>query len=483
MLRPIARVRAGRGPLRFEWRRRNRDGSLGWDEVPLKKVDNAGQPHILAMTPGITQRKTGAGARRKDGSRFTIETRGVPILHKGQPHVLYIGRDITARKTEEELLRASEEQYRAIFDASEDALILWNSELQRVDVNPAYERIYGFTREEVLRGVYADNVAPEYIERRRDTVRRTLAGERCHFELESVRKDGTPIHVEVRTIPIQHRGRPHVLAIARDVTGRMAAEAERAQLEKQLRQAQKMEAIGHLTGGIAHDFNNILQSILGNLTLAVERTEALDDAKLARALERAQISAQRARELIVQMLTFSRGRRGEARLLSLPQLVGEAAKLLRPALPSTIELRTELAAQVSAVRADPVQVEQVLLNLAINARDAMAGVGLIALAVREARHAGAVCASCRQKFAGGFVELSVHDTGGGISADVVDRMFEPFFSTKDVGKGSGMGLAMVHGIVHEHGGHILVDTAAGLGACFRVALPAARGAGAAGAAS
>src|ERR1043165_3395143 len=126
-------------------------------------------------------------------------------------------------------------------------------------------------------------------------------------------------------------------------------------------------------------------------------------------------------------------------------------ELLRPALPSTIELRTELAAQVSAVRADPVQVEQVLLNLAINARDAMAGVGLIALAVREARHAGAVCASCRQKFAGGFVELSVHDTGGGISADVVDRMFEPFFSTKDVGKGSGMGLAMVHGIVHEHG--------------------------------
>ena len=166
------------------------------------------------------------------------------------------------------------------------------------------------------------------------------------------------------------------------------------------------------------------------------------------------------------MLTFSRGRRGEARLLSLPQLVGEAAKLLRPALPSTIELRTELAAQVSAVRADPVQVEQVLLNLAINARDAMAGAGLIALAVREARHAGAVCSSCRQKFSGGFVELSVHDTGCGISADVVDRMFEPFFSTKDVGKGSGMGLAMVHGIVHEHGGHILVYTAAGLARAF-----------------
>jgi CheY-like chemotaxis protein len=134
---------------------------------------------------------------------------------------------------------------------------------------------------------------------------------------------------------------------------------------------------------------------------------------------------------------------------------------------------------VSAVRADPVQVEQVLLNLAINARDAMAGSGSIALEVREVRHAGAVCTSCRQKFSGVFVELSVHDTGCGITGEVIDRMFEPFFSTKEVGKGSGMGLSMAHGIVHEHGGHILVDTAPGLGARFRVALPAVRGASAA----
>jgi PAS domain S-box-containing protein len=560
-LRLIAEVRAGRGPLRFEWPRRNKDAARHWDEVTLKKVEVAGKPHILAITRQITEHKRAlealraseaqyraifnasadslvlrdadfrvvdvnpayeamsgrcreealgrndltmsppeltahvrrlharalagervvfeALARRKDGSRFNIETRGVPILHQGQPHVLYIGRDITARKTEEELLRASEEQYRAIFDASEDALILWNSELERVDVNPAYERIYGFTREEVLKGVYADNVPPEYVERRRETVRRTLAGERCHFELESVRKDGTPIQVEVRTIPIQHRGKPHVLAIARDVTGRRAAEAERAQLEAQLRQAQKMEAIGHLTGGIAHDFNNILQSVLGNLTLAAERTETLGDAKLARALERAQISAQRARELIQQMLTFSRGRRGEPRLLSLPQVVGEAAKLLRPTLPSTIEISADLGAEVPAVKADPVQVEQVLLNLAINARDAMAGSGSVALAVREARHAGSVCTACRQKFSGSFVELSVTDTGPGIADDVLDRMFEPFFSTKDVGKGSGMGLSMVHGIVHDHGGHVLVDTTPGFGARFRVALPAVEGASAA----
>ena len=414
-------------------------------------------------------------ARRKDGSRFNIETRGVPILHKGEPHVLYIGRDITARKTEEELLRASEEQYRAIFDASEDALVLWNSDLQRVDVNAAYERIYGYPRDFVLKGDYEQHVPPEYVRRRRELVRRSLAGEPLRAELETMRRDGSRIYVEVRTIPIQHRGRPHVLAISRDITERKQAEEARSQLEAQLRQAQKMEAIGHLTGGIAHDFNNILQSILGNLTIAGERIDARGDPKLARALERAEISAQRARELIQQMLTFSRGRRGEPRLVSLRDLVGEAAKLLRPTLPSTIEIAADLGTEVAAVKADPIQVEQVLLNLCINARDAMAGSGSIALAVRRLRHDGAVCSACRQRFSGEFVEVSVRDTGPGVPAEVVERMFEPFFSTKEVGKGSGMGLAMVHGIVHEHGGHVLVESAPGAGARFRVALPAAHG--------
>ena len=555
--RLIREVRDGRGPLRFEWRRRNKDGSLHWDEVTLKKVDIAGRAHILAMTRQITERKSavealaaseeqyrsifnatadslvlrdaefrvvdvnpayeamsgrkradvlGRGdltmsppelnqrvrtlharalagelvvfealARRKDGSRFDIETRGVPILHQGRPHVLYIGRDITVRKRAEELLRASEEQYREIFDASADALVLWDSELRRVDVNRAYERIYGFDREEVIGGGYADNLPLQYAERRRDLVRRTLAGESCSVELESVRKDGSPIHVEVRTIPIQHRGRPHVLAISREVTERKRAEAERAQLEMQLRQAQKMEAIGQLTGGIAHDFNNILQSVLGNLMLAGERVEELGDAKLARYLDRAQISTRRARELIQQMLTFSRGKRGEPRVLALAPLVTEAAKLLRPTLPSTIELSVETKEDLPTVKVDRVQAEQVLLNLCINARDAMGGHGSIALAVRQAPHAGGVCTACRQRFAGRFVELAVCDTGPGIAPEVVDRMFEPFFSTKEVGKGSGMGLSMVHGIVHEHGGHVVVDTAPGRGAVFRVLLPAVSG--------
>jgi PAS domain S-box-containing protein len=413
-------------------------------------------------------------AMRKDGSRFDIETRGVPIMHQGRPHVLYIGRDISAKKREEALLRASEEQYRAIFNAAADALVLRDAEARIVDVNRAFLEISGFSRDEVLsndRWIFA---LPEMALQAKDMHRRVIAGESVQWETQGRRKDGTLIEIEMRAVPILYRGKPHALGMARDITARKMEEAERGQLEAQLRQAQKMEAIGQLTGGLAHDFNNILQGILGNLTLAAERVESQGDAKLNRYLERAQTSAQRARDLIQQMLTFSRGRRGAPRVLALPPLIAEAAKLLRPTLPSSIELETQLDEEVGAVRADPVQIEQVLLNLCINARDAMRGEGEIQLAVRAARGQGQVCTSCRQKLAGSFVELAVRDSGPGIAPGVVDRMFEPFYSTKEVGKGGGMGLSMVHGIVHEHGGHVIVDTAVGKGATFRILLPDAQ---------
>jgi PAS domain S-box-containing protein len=412
-----------------------------------------------------------AKAMRKDGTRFDIETRGVPIMHQGRPHVLYIGRDISARKTEEELLRASEEQYRAIFNAAADALVLRDAEANIVDVNRAFLEISGFSRDEVLSNSRWIFALPELAGQAKEMHRRVIAGESVQWETQGRRKDGTLIEIEMRAVPILYRGKPHALGMARDITARIREEAERGQLEAQLRQAQKMEAIGHLTGGIAHDFNNILQGILGNLTLAEEHVEKQADAKLNRYLERAHVSASRARYVIQQMLTFSRGKRGAPRVLALPPVVAEAEKLLRPTLPSTIELEARVDAGVGAVRADPVQLEQVLINLCINARDAMGGEGAITLAVRAAPEKAGVCTSCRQKFAGRFVELAVRDAGPGIVPAVVDRMFEPFYSTKGVGKGSGMGLSMVHGIVHEHGGHVVVETAPGKGANFRILLP------------
>ncbi|HEV3010782.1 MAG TPA: PAS domain S-box protein [Burkholderiales bacterium] len=405
-----------------------------------------------------------ARARRKNGERFDIETRGVPILHEGRPHVLYIGRDITARKSAEEVLRTSEEQYRSIFNAAADALVLRDAEARVVDVNPAFLEISGYTREEVIsanRWIFA---GPEQSALAKEMHRRVIAGESVQFEVEGRRKDGSRFVVEMRAVPIRYRGQPHALGMARDITQRKA-------LEWRLRQAQRMEALGHLTGGVAHDFNNLLAAIMGYIVLASEREIATRDPKLPGYLEQALASCRQARDLIQQMLTFSRGQRGSPRPLALSDAVAESLKLLRSSLPSSLEIET-LLEETPAVMLDPVQLDQILLNLSINARDAMAGLGRIEVAVRAtALREKAVCASCRKRFRGQFAELSVADSGPGIAPHVLERMFEPFFTTKEVGRGSGMGLATVHGIVHEHQGHIIVEAAPGAGSRFRVLLP------------
>jgi PAS domain S-box-containing protein len=386
--------------------------------------------------------------------------------------VLCFTREITERKQAEEALRASEEQYRAVFNASADALVLWNSQSERVDVNPAYERMYGYRRDEVLAGVRAGELPAEHQQLQSRIIALTLAEQSYHGEIETVRRSGERFPIEVRTIPIRYRGEPHVLAMIRDLTERRRVEKERAQLEAQLRQAQKMEAIGQLTGGIAHDFNNLLTSILGYVTLASEREGALGDRRLAGYLAQAQRSCERARDLIQQMLMFSRGQRGSPRTLSLGPLVEDALAAVRPALPATVALLFDVAEDAPRVRVDPLQVEQVLLNLCLNARDAIVGAGMVRVAVRPQSVEGLVCTGCRACVGGSFVELSVADDGHGMAPAVIERIFEPFFSTKETGKGTGMGLAMVHGIVHEHGGHVVVESAPGRGSRFRVLWPA-----------
>ncbi|HEX5093152.1 MAG TPA: ATP-binding protein, partial [Burkholderiales bacterium] len=204
-----------------------------------------------------------------------------------------------------------------------------------------------------------------------------------------------------------------------------------------------------------------------------ERQEDLADPKLGRYLERAHDATQRARDLIQQMLTFSRGKSGERRPATAGALIDDATRLLRPTLPATIELGIDVAPALPGALLDTLQFEQVLLNLSINARDAMQGTGRLALSARVAAHEGTYCASCRQRVDGTFLEIAVSDSGPGIAPEVRERMFDPFFSTKEVGKGSGMGLAMVHGIVHQHGGHVQVESAPGTGTTFRVLIPPA----------
>jgi PAS domain S-box-containing protein len=424
------------GPVRVDWQGRNRDGSLHWDEVCIKLVKIGGVERILAVT-----------------------------------------RDVTERKEREEALRKSEDRLRATVEAALDCIIGMDEQGRIIELNPAAEETFGYRKKDVLGKPLADLLIPERyrtghtagMARYRQTGEGPYLGRRV--EVSAMRAGGSEFPAELAIDVAQGPEGPIFIGYLRDITARKRAEEERVQLEGQLRQAQKMEAIGQLTGGIAHDFNNILTGTLGYLTMVRERADVHGDAKLAKYLDRAERSGQRAKALIQEMLTFSRGQRGEPRSVQLGPRLIEAVKLLTSSLPSSLEITTELGSDVPCVLLDPLHVEQVLMNLCINARDAMGGKGTVQISVRAADCSGCVCSSCHQPVAGSFVELAVGDDGPGIPPQVLERMFEPFFSTKEVGKGSGMGLAMVHGIVHEYGGHIHVESELGKGTTLRIWFP------------
>jgi len=380
------------------------------------------------------------------------------------------------RRDVDEARRRSEESYRSIFDASEDALFVHDADTGAIlDVNPKACEVYGYTREE-MRGVdvgmLSSGVEPYTLENAAQMIERAKRDGPIRVDWQGRNRDGTLHWDELFVKLVKIGGADRILAVTRDVTERKAREEERVRLESQLRQAQKMEAIGQLTGGIAHDFNNILTGTMGYLVMAQERAEGYGDAKLQKYLDRAERSGHRAKDLIQEMLTFSRGQRGEPRSLQLGPQLTDAVKLLQSSLPSSVEIRTEFTPGVPCVLLDPLHVEQVLMNLCINARDAMQGKGTLSISLHTRNCGGCTCTSCHQEVEGDFVELAVADTGPGIGPQVHERMFEPFFSTKEVGKGSGMGLAMVHGIVHENGGHIRVDSEPGAGTTVRVWFPA-----------
>lgn len=377
------------------------------------------------------------------------------------------------RISAEDELKASEERYRSIFNASVDGLGLLSPEGRIIDVNAAMEALYGYDRSEMIgekalrfaRGPSRENAA-RFLETVRSENYATMVD-------KAYRRDGSEFYIEPRGVTVNYRGRPHILAIIRDVTERTLAERERTELEAQLRQAQKMEALGHLTGGVAHDFNNILTSVLGYVELAHDHVEPLGDDKLNRYLERARRSGERARDLIQQMLTFSRGQQGEPRALSIGPLVRDTIGLLESMMPATIRISAAIDDALPPVIVDPVHVEQVLINLCLNARDAMPDGGSLEIRLSERSCRDESCSACHGEASGRFIEIAVCDSGVGMPPEIIERIFEPFFSTKETGKGSGMGLSTVHGIVHEYDGHILVQSAPGGGTTTAVLFPVA----------
>ena len=360
-------------------------------------------------------------------------------------------------------LRASEEQYRALFENTPYPMWVFDLETHRLlAVNSAAIAHYGYRREEFLTLKIEDLRPPEDIPALEQHLATKEAGYHTTGPWRHRKKDGTLIEVQTSGHEITFAGRRAELVVIDDVT-------ERKRLEEQFRQAQKMEAVGRLAAGVAHDFNNLLTAILGTTDLMIEDLPA-DDPDREGLLD-IRGAAERAAVLTRQLLTFSRQQVVSPRMLRLNELITDLVKLLRRLLGEDVTIASALAPDCGAVKADPGQLEQVLVNLAVNARDAMPNGGRLTIETRNVDLDADYPTERVMIPAGRYVMLAVTDNGTGMDAQTNARIFEPFFTTKPVGKGTGLGLATVYGVVQQTGGYIWLYSELGHGTSFKIYLP------------
>ena len=409
-----------------------------------------------------------------DGKEHTIQTTKVPMHDdKGKVNgVLGIFWDITEQKQLLEENARILREHTAITDAVPDVLYKLDTTGNIVWCNKQFETITGLSNDQII-GFNALQHFPESEKTAvAEAISRVFETGFARIEAHFITQSGEVLYDFNGATLLDKAGNAIGLTgVGRDVSKEKETELQHEKLRQQLQQAQKMEAIGQLTGGIAHDFNNMLASILGYSELALKLESHNKNSKTIDYLQEVHKAGKRAAELISQMLTFSRGAKGELKPLLLNKQLDDAVKMLRPMLPSSTELRLEIDDDVPAIMGDAVQLQQMLTNLCINARDAMMGQGHLTLKLERLNHVSVICNSCHESVTGDFIAVTVQDSGHGIPAEVLDRIFEPFVSTKAVGKGTGMGLAMVHGIVHEHGGHITVQSSPNAGTIFQVLFP------------
>jgi PAS domain S-box-containing protein len=377
--------------------------------------------------------------------------------------------DITDRFEAEQGLRRSEERFRALFENAADSIFMWDPQGSFIEANQAACDRLGYSHEELLAMSPVDLDTPDEARLIAGRISRLMAQGRAFFETTHVRKDGTPFPVEMSLTTLDMGGRPVVLAIARDISERRRAEAERAALEDQLRQAQKMEEIGRLAGGIAHDFNNLLTAIRGNATLALAALPA--DSSVRDELHEIVQESDRAAALTRQLLAFARRTVLQPEVVDLSVIVRRLEPMLRRVLGEDISLVTRTPASRGAVLADPSQIEQVIVNLAVNARDAMPDGGTLTIETADVVLEQPQLRAHPTATPGPNAMIAVSDTGTGMDAATLEHLFEPFFTTKGVGKGTGLGLATVYGIVRQSGGSVWAKSAVGRGSTFYVYLP------------
>lgn len=346
-----------------------------------------------------------------------------------------------------------------------------------VRFNRAAEELTGFNSDEVLGSPVWDFVIPEdqkeAVQQVFDNLRKGNTKIAGQYENDWLSRDGGRRTLDWHNSVLHNRAGEitHIVTLGYDVTERNAAEEHRQRLQRELNQARKMEALGQLTGGIAHDFNNILGIITGYSDLALEELEDSGKPEIKEYVKNILLSSKRASDLVKQMMVFSRGGQGRSEPHELQRVINENIKMLRSVLPSSIQMNFSFDEDLPQVMVDTVQIQQIMMNLCLNAKDAMEGEGKLDIKLTLHSDINAECRACHQQVTGDWLELSVSDTGEGMTDDVLERIFEPFYTTKAVGEGTGMGLSMVHTIVDNHSGHILITTQIDQGTTFKLLFP------------
>ncbi len=397
---------------------------------------------------------------------FLARMNRVPSAANDQYTLCLAVRDITGRKHAEEKLLVSEEKFSKAFHLGPDAVTITSTEDGRyIEVNDSFLRLTGYARNELIGrtavelGVWAN---PK--DRQQVVALLNRSSEFRDLEIRIAIKSGEVRTVQMSAHTIELGGQTCILAIIRDVT-------ERRALELQLRQSQKMEAVGRLAGGVAHDFNNLLVGILGYSELL--KKKLAEQSPLLRMANEINFAAMRARDLTSRLLALSHRQVLRPAVLDLNALVRQCERLLRPVIGEDVRVILRLDPKTAHVKADPAQLEQVILNLALNARDAMPGGGTLSMETCNIQVDAALARLHPGLIPGYYVRLSVTDTGHGIAPDAMPRIFEPFFTTKEVGKGSGLGLSTVYGVVKQSGGCVTVSSVPDKGATFGIYLPRA----------
>ncbi len=414
--------------------------------------------HQKALASILLRTQGSEGAMKKAGQFFSESVAPFEMTFRG------FQESIVKLQNLNRTLEQSEMKFRSVVEAANDAIISSDSSGNIISWNRRAQTIFGYSEEEVIGKPLTILMSEQYEDAHSmglGRIRSTGGNSGKTFESYGLRKDGTEIPIEISIAGWKTEDEIFFTGIIRDIT-------EKKRLETQLLRKQRMESIGTLAGGIAHDLNNILTPIMLSLQMLKERFKDESSQKVLDILEK---SSQRGADLIKQVLSFSRGVEGERKLLQITNQISEIEKVLKETLPRNIEIRTDVQKNLYTILGDATQMNQVLMNLCVNARDAMPDGGILSITASNIFIDENYARTDNEAKVGSYVMIAVSDTGVGISPEILDRIYEPFFTTKEFGKGTGLGLSTALAILKSHGGFINVDSKVGKGTAFKVYLP------------